>query len=173
MAVADIESALETGRLDVGISFLPPTKKALTGEKLFSEELVAVVAANHPLAHRKKSRVRDLESYPLALLSPKYCTRQLIDCSFNEAGIKPDIRVEMNSISGLLSTVRRTGMVTLLPSLALCEQESGLRTISLIQPTPRRSVGLVWMHGANRRAAALAFAQVTQTVLTARNLASS
>src|SRR5215813_513627 len=81
MAVADIESDLESGKLDLGISFLPPARKGLAGEKLFTEELVAVVAANHALAKRRQLRVRDLGEHPLALLSQKYCTRQLIDCA--------------------------------------------------------------------------------------------
>src|SRR5262245_25565635 len=36
MAVAEIENDLESGRLDVGISFLPPTRKNLVGQKLFA-----------------------------------------------------------------------------------------------------------------------------------------
>src|SRR5215468_7436387 len=87
MAVADIESDLEAGKLDLGISFLPPSRKNLTGEKLFTEELVAVVSSNHKLASRRQLRMRELDSHALALLSQKYCTRQLIDCALAEAGI--------------------------------------------------------------------------------------
>jgi LysR family transcriptional regulator, cyn operon transcriptional activator len=168
MAVADIESDLEAGKLDLGISFLPPSRKSLAGEKLFTEELVAVVASDHELSKRRQMRVRDLGSQPLALLSSKYCTRQLIDSAFAEAAVKPDLRVEMNSVASILSTVRKTGLVSLLPSLALCRQDHGLKTIALTNPTPQRSIGLVWLGGANRRAAAIAFAKVTQSVLAER-----
>jgi LysR family cyn operon transcriptional activator len=168
MAVAEIESDLEAGKLDLGISFLPPSRKGLAGEKLFTEELVAVVAANHKLAARRQLRMQDLASQPLALLSPKYCTRQLIDRAFAEAAVSPDLRVEMNSVASILSTVRRTELMSLLPALALCRQDRGLKTIALTNPTPRRSVGLVWLEGANRRAAAVAFAKVTESILTER-----
>src|SRR5689334_12971015 len=121
MAVADIEADLEAGRLDLGISFLPAARKNLTGQKLFAEELVAVVAANHALANRRQLRIRDLARYPMALLAQKFCTRQLIDCAMTEAGVQADVKVEMNSVDRILSTVQRTELVTLLPTLALCQ----------------------------------------------------
>jgi len=172
MAVADIEAELESGRLDLGISFLPAARKSLAGQKLFAEELVAVVASNHPLARRRQLRVRDLQSQPLALLSPKYCTRQLADLAFMQAGMQPDVRVEMNSVSSILSTLRRTRLISLLPSLALCQEDNGLTAIPLTGPKPQRTIGLVWLAGTDRRAAALAFAQVTQSVLAERKVSS-
>jgi LysR family cyn operon transcriptional activator len=168
MAVADIESDLEAGKLDLGISFMPPARKSLTGEKLFKEELVAVVSSNHKLANRRQLRVRDLDSHPLALLSEKYCTRQLIDCALAEANIKPEVRVEMNTVASILSTVRRTQLVSLLPSLALCQQDAGLKSITLTNPTPQRAIGLLWLQGTKCRAAVNAFAEVTKSVLAER-----
>lgn len=170
MAVADIESELESGRLDLGISFLPPGRKALAGERLFTEELVAVVAEAHPLAKRRTLRVCDLGSQPMALLCSKYCTRQLIDHALAEAKVKPEVRVEMNSVAGILSTVRQTQLVSMLPTLALCQQDRGIKALPLTNPTPRRSIGLVWQEGARRRATAVAFARVTESVLAARKL---
>jgi LysR family cyn operon transcriptional activator len=171
LAVDDIEAGLESGRLDLGISFLPATRRQLDGEKLFTEELVAVVSTDHPLAGRRQLRVRDLATQPLVLLAPKYCTRQLIDRAFAKAGVQPDVRVEMNSVESILSTVRRAKLATLLPFLALCQRDEGLQAIPLIQPTPRRSVGLLWLRDAHRRVAAEAFAEVTEKVLRNRRAA--
>jgi LysR family cyn operon transcriptional activator len=169
--VEDIETGLESGRLDLGISFLPPSRKVLGGEQLFAEELVAVVPVRHGLSRSRQLRVRDLAGHPLVLLSGKYCTRQLIDRAFAEAQVRPEVQVEMNSVESILSTVRQTRLLTLLPSLALCQRDRGLKAIPLIEPTPRRSVGLLWLNGAHRRAAAQAFARVTEAVLAERKLA--
>jgi LysR family cyn operon transcriptional activator len=171
MAVADIEIHLESGKLDLGISFLPPGRKTLTGEKLFSEELVAVMASDHSLAKRRQLRVRELRFHPLALLSEKYCTRQLADRMLAQANVEANVRVEMNTVAGILDTVRRTELISLLPSLALCQKEFGLRAVRLVEPKPVRTIGLLWMKGANRRSAARVFAQVTELVLTERKLA--
>jgi LysR family cyn operon transcriptional activator len=170
MAVADIESELESGSLDLGISFLPPYRKNLTGQKLFAEELVAVVTADHALAAKRNLRIRDVARHPMVLLAQKFCTRQLIDRAMSEAGVQPDVKVEMNTVDSILSTVRRTQLVTLLPELALCQRDTGLKAIAITEPAPRRSVGLVWLENAHQRAAAEAFAEVTQTVLAERKL---
>lgn len=170
MAVADIEAELEAGRLDLGISFLPPAGKGLGGERLFTEELVAVVAVDHSLARRRQLRMRELAEHPMALLAPKYCTRQLIDRAMDEAGVRPQVKVEMNSVDSILSTIRRTQLVTLLPTLAICQKEMGLRAIAVTEPTPHRAVGLIWVKEANQRAAAQAFARVTGKVLSERKL---
>jgi LysR family transcriptional regulator, cyn operon transcriptional activator len=170
MAVDEIETGLEAGRLDVGIGFLPPLRKSLQGEVLFAEELVAVVSTAHPLAKHRQLRVRDVAKHPLVLLSPKYCTRQLIDDAFTQARARPNIQIEMNSIDSILSTVREANLATLLPSLALCQRDLGFKAIRVTHPTPKRSVGLLWAAGAQRRLAAKAFATVTDEVLADRKI---
>jgi Transcriptional regulator len=173
LAVEEIETGLENGRLDLGISFIPPTRKLLVGEELFTEELVAVVPDAHALAKRARLRVRELATQPLVLLAPKYCTRQLIDRAFAEAKAQPMVQVEMNSVESILSTVRQGRLATLLPALALCQRDKGLKAIPLIDPKPQRAVGMVWLQGAHRPAAAKLFAEVTAKVLLERRKASN
>lgn len=170
MAVDDIESGLESGKLDLGISFLPPTRATLEGERLFTEELVVVAPAGHALARRRSVKVSELASLPLVLLSARYCTRQLIDRAFAQAGRQPEVRVEMNSIESILATVRQSGLPSVLPSLALCQRDMGLKAIPLTDPKPNRSVGLLWLRGAQRRVAAREFAKVAEQALAARRL---
>ena len=170
MAVVDIESELESGRLNLGISFLPPSRKGLAGHQLFDEELVAVVAADHPLARRRRLRVCDLANQPMALLAQRFGTRQMIDRAMAKATVQPDVKVEMNSVESILSTVKRTQLMTLLPSLALCQRDAGLKAIAVVEPTPRWSVGLLWVDGVQCRATAQAFAKITESVLAERRL---
>lgn len=171
LAVEEIEEALEAGRLDLGVGFLPAARRGLEGEKLFTEELVAVAATAHPLARRRSIAVRELSAQPLALLSPRYCTRQLIDRAFARARTKPTVQVEMNSIESILATVRHAGVISILPALALCRREPGIQAIALTHPTPQRHVGLLWRRGAHRPAAARAFAAATTGVLRERGVA--
>lgn len=168
LSVDDIETSLESGRLDLGISFLPTQRPLIEGEKLFTEELVAVLPAKHAWQKRRAVAVAELATQSLVLLSSHYCTRQLVDRAFAQARIKPRVQVEMNSVESILSTVRQGRLVSVLPSLAMCQRDAGLLAIPLIKPTPRRSVGLLWMKGAHRRVAAQAFARVTEEVLAQR-----
>lgn len=171
MAVEEIESGLETGRLDLGVGFLPASRRGLEGQKLFTEELIAVAATGHPLARRRSLAIRELKSEPLVLLAPRYCTRQLIDRAFATARVAPPVQLEMNAIESILATVRHTGLLTILPALALCRREPGIQAIALTGPTPRRNVGLLWRRGAHRPAAARVFADVTTAVLRERGVA--
>jgi LysR family transcriptional regulator, cyn operon transcriptional activator len=170
LSVDEIEAGLESGRLDLGISFLPAQRPLIEGEKLFTEELVAVLPAKHSWQKRRQLTVAELATQPLVLLSSQYCTRQLVDRAFAQARLRPRVQVEMNSVESILATVRQGALVSVLPALAMCQRDSGLMAIPLTRPTPRRSVGLLWMKGAHRRVAAQAFARVTEEVLAQRQL---
>ena len=170
LSVDDIEAGLESGRLDLGISFLPAQRMLIEGEKLFTEELVAVLPAKHAWQKRRQLTIAKLATQPLVLLSGQYCTRQLVDRAFTQARVRPRIQVEMNSVESILATVREGALMSVLPSLAMCRRDSGLIALPLIKPTPRRNVGLLWMKGAHRRVAAQAFARVTEEVLAKRQL---
>jgi LysR family cyn operon transcriptional activator len=143
----------------------------LEGEALFTEELVLVVPKTHPLARRRSIAVGALAAVPMVLLAPKFCTRQLIDRAFAGAGVEPEVRVEMNSVERILATISQSGLPSVLPMLALCQSERGLAAVPLTRPKPHRRVGLLWLAGAQRRAAAQAFAGVAERVLAERRSA--
>lgn len=168
MAVEDVEAGLESGKLDLGISFLPAALATLEGERLFTEDLVLVVRPDHPLARQRTVKVKALARVPLVLLSRKYCTRQLIDHTFAEAKTRPEVRVEMSSIESILSTIRESGLPSILPMLALCQRDKRLVAVPLTEPKPYRHVGLLWLRGAQRRVAAQAFAAVASQAVVAR-----
>jgi LysR family cyn operon transcriptional activator len=165
LSVHDVEAGLEAGHLDLGISFLPAQRPLIEGEKLFTEELVGVLPAKHEWQKRRQLTVAELATQPLVLLSSHYCTRQLIDRAFAQARVRPRVQIEMNSVESILSTVRQGALASILPALAMCRRDDGLVPVPLTKPTPRRSVGLLWMKGAHRRIAAQAFARVTTEVL--------
>jgi LysR family transcriptional regulator, cyn operon transcriptional activator len=170
LSVEEIEAAMEAGRLDLAVSFIPPTLATLEGEQIFEEELVAVVGKTHPLAGRGKITVRDLATYPQVLLGGRYCTRRLIDRALETAGVKADVLVEMNSIESILKIIQEGRLASILPALALCRRETAVAAIRLNEPTPRRAVGLLRRRGAERCAAAAAFARVTSDILAERGL---
>lgn len=63
----------------------------------------------------------------------------------------------MNAIDGILATVREGGAATVLPELAV-RGVSGVRAVALTDPTPSRTVGLLWQREGYRCVAARAFA---------------
>lgn len=164
LAVGEIEAGVEAGTLDLGIAFLPPGRPTLEGERLCTEELVAVAPADHPLARRKRLSVRELAASPLVLLAGGCYTGRMIHEAFRTAGVRPRVQVEMNSIRNILSTVREARLPTILPSMPLGERERDFRAIPLVAPHPHRDAGLLWLRGAHERVSAEAFARLVRAV---------
>jgi len=114
-----IAVGLESGDLDLGVSYRPAMPRGLWFEPLFNEELRLVVAPGHALAKRKRVRMVELNGLPLALLTPNFSTRQLLDECFMAAGAKPQVVAEMNAISPMVELVRRTGLASIVSANAL------------------------------------------------------
>lgn len=138
-----IAAGLENGTLDVGVAYRPAVPRGLWFEPLFNEELKLIVAPNHALAGRKRVRMVELNGLPMALLTPNFSTRQLLDECFMAAGAKPQVVAEMNAISPMVELVRRTGLASIVSDNALAG-ELGLVAVALENPTPVRTPGLLW-----------------------------
>lgn len=157
LAAGEIEAGIVAGQLNLGVGFVPPTSDRIVAERLFEEDLVLVASAGHRLAHRQRVRMRELDGEPLVMLSTAFCTRRLAEESLRASGARPLITVEMNAIEGILATVREGGAATVLPALAV-QGATDVKAIALVEPTPRRTVGLLWHRDSFRSAAARAFA---------------
>ena len=154
-----IASGLEGGSLDLGVSYRPAVPRGLWFEPLFNEELKLIVAPGHALAGRKRVRMVELNGLPLALLTPNFSTRQLLDECFMAAGAKPQVVAELNAISPMVELVRRTGLASIVSANALVD-EPELVTVALENPTPVRTPGLLWNKATMNRAATRQMASI-------------
>ncbi|MCH8529568.1 MAG: LysR family transcriptional regulator [Saccharospirillum sp.] len=148
----EIAQRLEQGELDLGVSYRPAIPRGLWFEPLYNEEMKLVMAANHPLAKRKKVRMVELTGLQMALLTPNFSTRQLLEECFQSAGARPVIVAELNAISPMLELVRRTDLCSIVSSNALVG-EADLAVAPLEDPTPIRTPGLLWNKQSDRPAA--------------------
>ncbi len=158
LSADQIEDELVQGRLHLGISFLPPSAPEIQVEPLCEEELVLIVAPEHRLARRARLPLRELDGERLVLQPESFAPRRLLEESVRAVGVRPHVVVEMNSIEGILATVRGMGGATVLPSMA-ARKESALCLVPLTEPTPRRKIGLLWRRGSYRSRAAIRFAE--------------
>lgn len=144
-----IAQGLETGTLDLGVSYRPAVPRGLWFEPLFNEELKLIMSPNHPLAKRKRVRMVELNGLPLALLTRNFSTRQLLDECFEAAGAEPQVVAEMNAISPMVELVRRTRLCSIVSDNAL-SGEPDLVAVALENPTPIRTPGLLWNRNRER-----------------------
>lgn len=164
----DIEAGVENGALDLGIGFVPVSSERIESQPLFEEDFVLIVAPAHRLAVRRQLSLSALAEESLILLSDLFCSRRLLNASFERVGARPKIIVEMNSIEGILATVRTSKLATILPRLSLgIGRNDTLRGVPLKSPTPRRGVGLLWKKGGYRSGAARALAEQVKAVVKA------
>ncbi len=145
LSANDIEEGILSGRLDLGISFSPSSGRELQCEKLFEEELVLAVHPKHRLAGRKRIRIADLNQEPLCVLNRSFCTRRLIDASFQQAEAALHVAAEMNSIEGLIAVASSGGPPTIIPQLGakFGADDSRVKVIRFEKPAPTRSICLL------------------------------
>jgi len=162
----DLEDRIKHGTVDLGIGFVPAGSDRIECQPLFEEDFVLIASSRHRLASRRRLPLAVLADEPLVLLPDIYCTRRLLDASFAQVGIRPRVTVEMNSIDGILATVRMSRLATLLPRLSLgLKGNAVLRSIPVMNPTPRRAVGLLWRKGSYRSGAAKALSDQVRLVV--------
>ena len=152
-----IEELLVEGRLDVGIAFYPTEREDIETEPLFAEHLQLVVNRNHPLAGRRRLALKALAEVPLAMLPRAFATRRLIDDSLRQADVVPLVRVEMESVEGLIEVCRWGDLACIVPERAAL-QAPDMHAVQLHSPQMLRHAGILWRRGAGRSKAALEFA---------------
>jgi LysR family cyn operon transcriptional activator len=159
-----LEELLVAGHLDVGVAFHPASRDEIESEYLFDERLVLVVAQSHALADKRSLHIKSLDDVSLALLTPTFTTRKLIDSIFEEAGARLNVMVEMESVEALVAASAMGQLATIVPEHAV-SGTSALHAIRLLRPEPIRKAGLLWQKGSNHTRAALTFAQLVREEL--------
>jgi LysR family cyn operon transcriptional activator len=158
MSGIDIEEGIVSGLLDLGIGFAPPTSADIVAERLFDEKIVLIAPRDAASAGRGTMRASELAGVKLALMSPRFMTRRLIDAAYGQY-IAGNVTLEMNSIESLLATVRCGGLSTILNERALLH-EGDLVKIAITHPGTVRTAALLWHRERYRSAAARHFAEM-------------
>jgi len=169
---ADIVADLLENRLDLGFCLLPVESDRLVTSRLFEETLCLVA----PAGFRRQGgrmRMQDLAGLPLILMPADYCLRKMIEAECAEAGVRPQVSIEMTSPEGILAAVKQGAGMTILPELFVRHQLGGgaLRAIELYDPAPKHTVVLA--HRADRHLglAAQEFIRLCRSTLADLNVA--
>ncbi|PTY00103.1 LysR substrate-binding domain-containing protein [Opitutus sp. ER46] len=173
-----LEAELLAGRLDLGLGLLHArVGSPIETEPLFEERLVAVLPAGHPLQGQAAVELATIAREPLVLLCRGFCTRELVDEAAARLNVAVAARIELNSIATVLATVMRTALATLLPESSVrWSCHPSLQVVPLVhgrRPLRARRVGLLWVRGAHRTAAAVAFARAVREVVAAARAGST
>jgi DNA-binding transcriptional LysR family regulator len=165
LSVDDMERALISGTVELGIGVVPPAETSLRGQVLFSEELMAVVPALDPLADEPSVNLEDLRDRPLLAPPPGYGTRTLLLKAFAKTRRAPQFALELSSVDVLLQMVESGGGAGIVPASALWGRPSrDYVALRITRPALKRQIGLLTLHGAHTRPAAEVFIPIIKAV---------
>ena len=116
---------------------------------------------------KRRARMQDLALVPLILMPVDYCLRKMVESECAQAGVHPQVVLEMTSPEGILQAVAAGTGATILPELYVRSRLPGaeLQLIDLYDPTPRHAVGLAYLTKRYRSLAAEEFAALCRTTM--------
>lgn len=99
---ADAEDALMEHSVDLALVFEPVQLSEFQVISVVRQPVTAVLSADHPLAERKRLRLRECLEYPTALPSRTAGVRQILEGAASRAGIKLRPAIESESAQFLI-----------------------------------------------------------------------
>jgi DNA-binding transcriptional LysR family regulator len=105
-------AALAAYEVDLVVVFRPSYLAKFQPMTTLEQELVAVMAADHPLAAQKRLRLSDCAAYPMALPDRSIGGRQLLDDVSARTGLTFKIAAESNSFEMLRGLVIHAGLIS-------------------------------------------------------------
>lgn len=150
---ARLLDALVRGKLDAALLALPVATAGLRSSVIGKEPFRLVVPIGHRLAQRRAVAQPELEGEEVLLLEDGHCFREQALEVCHAAGASETSSIRANSISTLVQMVANGLGTTLLPASAVPAELRGMNDvvdIPFVDPSPSRTVGLVWRASSNR-----------------------
>jgi LysR family carnitine catabolism transcriptional activator len=157
--VVDMVSA---NRVEMGVSFDPGEVPGLEFKPLFSDRLVAVLPARHPLLELERAlRWVDLQNYPYITLQRPSSIRLLIDTELQKRGVLLTPAFEAHQLVSIGRMVAEDLGVSVVPTLSAPQMhDMGARTRPISGPVITRQVGVLTRRRSARSAAAQAMLDI-------------
>jgi LysR family cyn operon transcriptional activator len=162
----EIETALEEGRMDVGLGFLTRHSPNLRYERLCTDEFALIVAQNHPWANRRVVHFSELHQQRLLQLPDTFVMRRMTDEICRKHQVRPHVIAEINAIETLLRSLGPLQAAALMPKIALRSRESlKLRAIRLQGKNLGVDIGLLRLRDSAANSAVAAFTSLSKATV--------
>jgi LysR family cyn operon transcriptional activator len=136
-----IVARVRAGKLDLGIVYLTTGLASdIDVVRVAPNPFGLIVHKDHELTKVERLSLRELCDWPFALPSRPMRVRELLDSYFWDNRFVPQVALQTNAIATLLSAVRRSELVTILPAT---EDRRGLIKLKLFPPPPEQTTVLI------------------------------
>lgn len=140
----EVLARLTSYEIDAGVAYIQdPIPERFRVTPLYLERHVLLVDDEQNIG--SSVTWTQAAALPLCLLAPHLQGRQRIDAVFAEAGVRPEPRLETDSVASLFAHVKTGFWATILPVawLHVFGVPEGLRVVPLVEPQRALPVGLV------------------------------
>jgi LysR family cyn operon transcriptional activator len=162
----EIETALEEGRMDVGLGFLTRHSPNLRYERLCTDEFALIVSPSHPWSNRRIVPLSELHQQRLLQLPDSFVMRRMTDDICRNHQVRPRTVAEINAIETLLRSLAPLNAAALMPKIALRGREGlKLRAIRLQGKKLGLEIGLLRLSDSSANSAVAAFTSLARAAV--------
>jgi LysR family transcriptional regulator, cyn operon transcriptional activator len=162
----EIETALEEGRMNVGLGFLTRHSPNLRYERLCTDEFALIVSESHPWSKRNVIPLSELHQQRLLQLPDTFVMRRMIDDVFRNHQIRPRTVAEINAIETLLRSLAPLNAAALMPKIALRGRQAlKLKAIRLQGKKLGLDIGLLRLGDSGANSAVAAFTSLARAAV--------
>jgi DNA-binding transcriptional LysR family regulator len=143
----EIQRGLDEFQFEAGLTYLDNEPlHGVTSVPLYRERYLLVTPVDGPFAARREVAWAETAKVPLCLLTPDMQNRRILNGIFAEAGLKPEPRLETNSVMALYSQMRTGAWSSVLPHsfLWVGGTPPGMIALPLVNPVRTHEIGLVF-----------------------------
>ena len=105
--------------------------KNVESQVVAMQELSFVVSREHPLAHQKNIKLKDVENENFILINPETNLRRVIDKEFKTLNFKPKIYLEMSSCINILTYVEKNFGISIVPKVDILDSKKNVVPIDI------------------------------------------
>ena len=119
---AQVYTEVLEGNADLGLVAFPAKRTGLVIEDFWRDKLVLICHPDHPLAERKRVRLRDLAGEKFISFEPDLPTRKVIDRLLREQGVKIEHAMEFDNIETVKRAVEIENGISLVPQTSVADE---------------------------------------------------
>jgi len=162
----EIETALEEGRMDLGLGFVTRHSPNLRYEPLCNDDFALIVPEGHPWWKRNAINLSEIHQQRLAQLPDTFATRRMTDEICQAHQIRPRTIAEISAIETLLRSLEPLGAAALMPKVVLLRTQGyKLKAIPLQGKGLKLEIGLLRLKDSGGSSMVRAFSRVAHDLV--------
>ncbi len=119
---AQVYTEVLEGEADLGLVAFPAKRTGLVVEDFWRDKLVLICHPGHPLAERKRVRLRDLQGEKFISFEPDLPTRKVIDRMLREQGVEIQHTMEFDNIETVKRAVEIENGISIVPQTSVADE---------------------------------------------------